>query len=173
MSIAHRRTRVPWPALLAAGILAAVVSGCGAAPSTKTGGVQRNAGAYAACTRSHGIPDFPDANNGGFNENDTPTTTTVNGVTLKESAAQLQTADQACQHYLGESQGDGAPSPQQQQAAEAFAQCMRAHGFPDFPDPSFAHGVMFNTPPDFDPRSPQVQAAQTACQSTMPRAGSD
>lgn len=54
-----------------------------------------------------------------------------------------------------------------------FAQCMRAHGVPDFPDPNPG-----GTPPfpassieKLDPGSPQLQAAFKACESREPKVG--
>ncbi len=49
--------------------------------------------------------------------------------------------------------------------AEQFAQCMRAHGVPAFPDPT-AQGT-FVVPPSVA-SSPQFAAAQTACKSLAP-----
>jgi hypothetical protein len=55
----------------------------------------------------------------------------------------------------------------------AFAQCMRAHGLPDFPDPTFdsnGGGISINAggASDLDPNSPTFQAAQKACESKLP-----
>lgn len=54
-----------------------------------------------------------------------------------------------------------------------YAQCMRAHGVPDFPDPKITNGGI-GVPGGFtfelsgsgiDGKSPQYQAAARACQS--------
>jgi hypothetical protein len=42
-----------------------------------------------------------------------------------------------------------------------YAQCMRAHGVPSFPDPS-AHGGLA-IPDDIDPRSPAFESAEHVC----------
>ena len=49
------------------------------------------------------------------------------------------------------------------------ATCMRSHGIPDFPDPTFQNNtVTFNTPPDIDPNSPQARSAAATCQKLIP-----
>ncbi len=72
----------------------------------------------------------------------------------------------------------GQPSPQQrakmQAALLAFSACMRSHGLPDFPDPTFPTGggaemkVGGGPGSDLNPQSPRFQAAQTACQGNLP-----
>ncbi len=54
--------------------------------------------------------------------------------------------------------------------AMKFAQCMRAHGVPDFPDPVDGGFHINNTNPgsDLDPSSPQFVTAYTACQALSP-----
>ena len=54
-----------------------------------------------------------------------------------------------------------------------WAKCMRSHGLPDFPDPTFtAHGIRMairgGPGSDLNPQSPAFQAAQKACQSKLP-----
>jgi hypothetical protein len=55
-----------------------------------------------------------------------------------------------------------------------FSACMRAHGLPDFPDPTTAAdgGIQLSIGgkkgSGLNPRSPIFQAAQKACQSVMP-----
>lgn len=58
--------------------------------------------------------------------------------TLAQGTAQLRDAVKACAGLLP------TPSPAQPQAIQMtlleLAVCMRAHGVPDFPDPSFSAG---------------------------------
>jgi hypothetical protein len=51
-----------------------------------------------------------------------------------------------------------------------YAQCMRAHGVPDFPDPVAGGFEINNTAPDsdLDPSSPQFVAANSACEALSP-----
>jgi hypothetical protein len=49
-----------------------------------------------------------------------------------------------------------------------FTKCMRSHGLTSFPDPGPTGGFVFKVNSGFDPQSPQVQAAQRACQKYAP-----
>jgi hypothetical protein len=51
------------------------------------------------------------------------------------------------------------------QAALNFSRCMRAHGVPNFPDPTFsARGqIGIGIPPGVNPNSPALARAQKAC----------
>ncbi len=49
------------------------------------------------------------------------------------------------------------------------AACMRSHGIPDFPDPTFQNNaVTFNTPPSIDKNSPQARSAVALCRKLIP-----
>jgi hypothetical protein len=49
------------------------------------------------------------------------------------------------------------------------AACIRSHGFPDFPDPTFGKStVRFNVPPDINPRSPKARRAEAICVKLIP-----
>lgn len=49
------------------------------------------------------------------------------------------------------------------------AACMRSHGVPDFPDPTFQNNtVTFNIPPSIDPNSAQAKAAEASCVKLIP-----
>lgn len=114
---------------------------------------QKEALAYARCMRTHGVPDFPDPDAQG----DFP------AFHPREAKQIAVAADGACKHLL--SSGPTA-TPQQRQQKLAFgvkvAQCLRAHGFRNMPDPA---GLGSNQlPPGIDPNSPQFQMAETACE---------
>jgi hypothetical protein len=57
--------------------------------------------------------------------------------------------------------------------ALAYAQCMRSHGVPDFPDPNAQGGFSIRSGPgsDLNPSSSQFQAADKVCQKLMPNGG--
>ncbi|HEY6522956.1 MAG TPA: hypothetical protein VIY10_04250 [Solirubrobacteraceae bacterium] len=131
-------------ALVGALAVAAIAAGCGgsAPPSTSSaaqgasGGPGRTAYQFSACMRSHGIANFPD-----------PVVTTSGGSTKVAIAINptisgqpaFKSAQAACNHILpnGGTGPDGTPAQRQArtQALIAFARCLRAHGFPTFPDP--------------------------------------
>ena len=73
----------------------------------------------------------------------------------------------------GDATGSGAATShtQPQQDALKFARCMRAHGEPNFPDPSGSGGFTFNAGNGVNPSSPAFQAAQARCQKYTPFGG--
>jgi hypothetical protein len=109
--------------------------------------------AFAQCVRSHGVPNFPDPQNGHF---------------LISSADQnnpnFQPAVQACQHLLGPGGATNGGSNNSQLLA--FAHCMQTHGVPQFPDPT-ANGAI-GLPSGVDPNAPQFQRAWQECESNLP-----
>jgi hypothetical protein len=64
------------------------------------------------------------------------------------------------------STGPGSGSPEA--AALAFADCMRANGLPNFPDPKAGGGFLFHTGAGADPSSPAFETAQTKCKKFLP-----
>lgn len=124
--------------------------------ATPTTGSQPQKGpvAFANCMRSHGVSDFPDPNSNGTLL--LPQGTEVN-------SPQFQSARQACLALMSGGAA-GPPSTADQQKAVQYAACMRAHGYPDFPDPSVTGGgFTVQIPSGADINSPQWQAAQQAC----------
>jgi hypothetical protein len=68
--------------------------------------------------------------------------------------------------------GSGAPSqtPLQLDALK-YAECMRSHGVPSFPDPDAGGGFLFHVGSGVDPSSPAFEAARAKCQKFMPLGG--
>jgi hypothetical protein len=136
-------------------------TGSGGTMSMAGGSIQQLT-KFAACMRKNGEPSFPDPNaQGQISANVDP------------SSAQFQQAQQACRKLLPHG---GQPSPAEQQQmrihALAFSACMRSHGEPNFPDPQFGPGgrvsLKIGRGAGLDPRLPQFQAAQKACQKNFP-----
>jgi hypothetical protein len=139
-------------AVTAAALLAAA---CGSSPSSTGSGGSTGTGqaasytsalAYSQCVRAHGIPDFPDPDSSG----EIPKAAIVQ---LKVSGSLLSAATSACEQ-LNPNQPPSQNQQQQQLTDDLkFAQCMRSHGLPDFPDPTDSNGrveFVIRTPP---PRS--------------------
>jgi len=122
---------------------------------------------YAQCMRAHGVPDFPDPVNGGFEINNT-----TPGSDLDPSSPQFVAADSACKALSPEDHAAGGTvDPQLQAKALAYAACIRSHGVPSYPDPVFVGGSIRETVragSGADPNSPLFVAAQNACQSLQP-----
>jgi len=151
-------------ALLA--VLAVALAACGGTGSsadsppsapqagTPSGSSQSGAVAFAQCVRAHGVPDFPDPQNGHF---------LISGSV--QDNPKFQPAVQACQHLLGPggaTNGGGSNNT----ALLNFAHCMQTHGVPQFPDPTA--GGAIGLPAGVDPNSPQFQKAWQECQSDLP-----
>jgi hypothetical protein len=172
----RRRSRPRWaPAPAAMALIGLLATACGGGSSpaasatgesaSATGGSTRVQAAltYAGCMRSHGVPDFPDPDSdGNFNIDG-------NSVTSQETVA-----NQVCNHLLNV--GTALNAAQTQHALGQlvkYAQCMRAHGVPNFPDPQLTDGGIgvpsgftFDTSGrNLDQKSRQYQAASKACQS--------
>jgi hypothetical protein len=135
-------------AVLAA--LALLAAACGGSNSPgATGGSQGNSAsagavAYSACIRSHGVPNYPDPDPGGRLPKG-------NAQAFGVSDAQFQAAESACHDLLPSSDtnfdaaltqclgnGDCPPAVVQRALTEGrkFAQCMRAQGVSNWPDPT-------------------------------------
>lgn len=132
--------------LTACALVTIIAAGCGGnAPSSASsaaaatgpkGGAGAAAYRFSACMRHHGVANFPDpkvkTSAGG--------TSVAIGINPSISGQPaFKTAQAACQHILpAPGNGpDGTPAQRRArtQAFIAFAQCLRTHGFPRFPDP--------------------------------------
>lgn len=152
---ARRRTRRARPRAAGIIVLAPLVllaAACGGGPSASSpngavgastaGGATAQLVAYSQCMRSHGVPGYPDPVNGELAKG--------SAQQFGVSAAQLQAAQSACQHLLPRAEsfqqqvqqcmlGGNCPQALVQQILTAglkFAQCMRSHGVPNWPDPT-------------------------------------
>jgi hypothetical protein len=127
------------------------VAACGGSnsPGATAGGSQGNSAsagavAYSACIRSHGVPNYPDPESGG-------SLPKGNAQAFGVSDSQFQAAESACKDLLPSSDtdfnasltqclenGDCPPAVVQRALTEGrkFAQCMRAQGVSNWPDPT-------------------------------------
>lgn len=161
-------------AVIAAALLAAA---CSASLSSTGSGGSPAAGeatsttaqllAYTHCMRSHGVPEYPSPGTGGQMQKIT------SGQQVGVSDSQLSIARNACEQLWPYQ--DLTQAQRQQEIADAvkFAQCMRSHGVPKFPDPTGgpdgrAEFVLSTSRDGFDPQSPQILAKVHECEQGLP-----
>jgi hypothetical protein len=154
----------------------ALLAACGASPSTASGGAANasaaaspaSAVAYSQCMRSHGVPAYPDPNSNG----DLPKITPGNESQLGVTDSRFSAAGKACQSLWPYQAPTQAQQRQELTNDLKFAQCMRSHGLPDFPDPTTSSGgrveFVLSSRLGINPRSPQVLAKARECESVLP-----
>ena len=165
----HSRPLIPTLISVAVAVLAA---GCGAgsnSPSSPNSFVTQARTqylGYAGCMRSHGVPGYPDpqisSSAGSLSVHISPGSADPNSPAFKS-------ADQACHHLapnLEMQSGPGGSSAQQQAQDVRYADCMRSHGVPSFPDPG--HDGAFTLPATINERAPAFLGAIHACQKVQP-----
>jgi hypothetical protein len=133
--------------------------------SAATAAPAANAVAFARCMRAHGLPDFPDPGaSGGIRV----TTGPGSGV-MGANSPQYASAYAACKSLMPalHTRGSG---PDRGQLLK-YAQCMRAQGIKDFPDPDPRGGLALSGRGDLAPSSPLFQKAQSACKRFQPGGG--
>jgi hypothetical protein len=154
--------------MLALGVVACGASGAPSGTTTNAASSSRSALALAECMRSHGVSNFPDPAQGsggaGFAISATPgsSTLTVDGAAFAGPA--FESAVKACKLFGGGT----APPPvtaSQKQAAVAFAECLRKHGVPNYPDPTFpaSGGIAQTSGTSINRDSPAFQHAVAVC----------
>lgn len=164
MNDSPRAVRPPpriWPptvrsaaAVLAAAALVLLAAACSGSPSSAGPGGAPGAGgstkaqkavAFAECMRAHGLPNYPDPSSNGV----LPKTSAQR---LKVSSTRFNAAERGCQHLLPTTGAALTASSLQQcyladvcpqalvqhavTAGRSFSRCMRAHGVPNWPDPT-------------------------------------
>jgi hypothetical protein len=126
---------------------------------------------FAVCMRAHGVTNFPDPGGSGqFNFS--------LGSGINPASPTFQHAQKAC------GGGPGGPpqihmTERQKLSALHFAQCVRTHGVPGFPDPAYSapsnggpilalRGMFFAPSPGFNPMSPAFRQAAKDCGLGLP-----
>jgi hypothetical protein len=116
---------------------------------------------------THGIPNFPEpqvSEHGG-------------GVSIKMAVPagvgqnpEFKSAEEACRKLLpGGGPGNQAPlTPAQQEQYLRAAACIRTHGVPNFPDPTFSGGGVHIEHQKLNENSPAFKAAVHDCESLIP-----
>ena len=133
--------------LAALAMVALIAAGCSSASSENgsSGGEENTANRdkatkFAECMRDNGVAEFPDPPASGELTIDG----IVNGSSLDTDTPTWTTAIAACKDLQPAGFTGHERSPEQQEAALEFAQCMRDNGVEDFPDPS-ADGPLIDT----------------------------
>ncbi len=128
-----RRPLIP-TSVVAVAAVAVLAAGCGGGSSTTAARTTAQSGtlAYAHCMHSHGMPNFPDPTSSGEIPKDK--------IVPLVGTPQFQGAQSACQHVMPAGglgpEEPALPTRARLADALAFARCMRARGFPSFPDPT-------------------------------------
>jgi hypothetical protein len=119
--------------------------------------------------RAHGVANFPDpSGTGGINKSE------VVSALEAVSNSRATSAQSACAHLIpaggGLSGQTNKPITAQDQRYYLRAvACMRTHGFPNFPDPTFSNGtVSFAFTPSINTNSPQYGQAKQTCEKLIP-----
>jgi hypothetical protein len=167
-----RPSRLWAAAAVVVGVTVAGCSGGSTVPTAASAGGSGSSGkssladavAYSQCIRSHGVSNFPD-----------PVQTPSGGYGYRTSgidpnSAAFQGAVQACKALPSPWTSTGQElTPAQQQAWLNWAQCIRSHGVPAFPDPTFSDSEVRDS--GVGSNSSQLQSAMNACKSQMPSVG--
>jgi len=151
-------------------LLAVACSGSpSAVPSASPGpGNVQQLDVFAACIRGHGVQNFYFSNSPQARNSGTALSIMGHFVTgVNPRTSQFSAAMKACKHLLP----GGGPRPMTQRQINQmvkFAACMRAHGYPDYPDPIVQNGGIEEQPlpSSIDTSSPQFQAVQQTCSSS-------
>jgi hypothetical protein len=158
--------------LLVAVAATASLAGCGAEDNPTSSGAKPSQSQetanrkamldFARCMRENGV-DMPDPQFEGGK---------VTQRMSKTNPDTMRKAEAACAKYRDKVKAPEMSDSQKaefKKAALANARCMREHGI-DFPDPQFdtGGGAQIRLGKGLNPDSPKFQAAQKACQKTMP-----
>ncbi len=113
--------------------------------------------------RAHGVPNWPDpTGGGGFDKSKLRQL----GVSVSRIRA---IEERACNLPLGGPTQAQTITPADQADYVKAAACMRTHGFPGFPDPTFRNDtVQTNIPSSVDQDSPTFKNAAATCTKLIP-----
>ena len=149
-------------------------SGSASSGSGASGGSTASPGsqavAYAACVRAHGVPNFPDPK---VSTRGSEVRVAIGINPSISDNPHFKSAQQACSKLLpGGGPGEESHhqiTPREQSQYLKAAACIRSHGIPSFPDPTFSGGgVHLPRTAGVNLHSPQMRAAEEACQSLIP-----
>jgi hypothetical protein len=166
-----KRCRRRRAASLAGSVIAIglLISGCGGgstssgAPNTGVANIGSQSRAFAACMRSHGVSGYPDPRVTGSGNG---VQVTISPGTANPDSPAFRAADRACHHLLPGLVSTSASAGHDQEQDLKFADCLRSHGVPDFPDAD--RDGAFTLPSTMNQQAPQFERATTACAHAEP-----
>ena len=165
-----------------AGLCLVVAMSCGLAVAASGGastkrrsassayGPRSSPAAMSRCMRANGVPNFPDPRSGPggggvgfpgglfFTSSDS-----IDVMGTSFSGPAVVHAEKACKEYMPPSGPQPTISASQKAAMIANARCMRKHGVPSFPDPTFSGSRITIGDGDANPDSPAFRHAAAAC----------
>lgn len=153
-------------------VVGILVSGCGGtspAGSTLQAAVldaRTQFVGFASCMRAHGLSGYPDPVVSGVGGH---LQATISPGSLDPNSPAFRSGDRACHRLLpngGGPSGGGGHSAQQQGQDVLYADCMRTHGAPNFPDPG--HDGAFTLPATINEQAPAYLHATQACHKVEP-----
>ncbi|MEN3310467.1 MAG: hypothetical protein V7603_6669 [Micromonosporaceae bacterium] len=137
--------------------------GHASASTSAAPGAQGDPFKFAQCMRDNGITNFPDPGAAG--------SVGGNGPPAGSTTEEVTAATAKCKQYLPNGGEMPKTNPEELDRQRRFAQCMRANGVLDFPDPQ-GDGGSRSIPLD-KANSPAFKAAQAKCETLVPRPSSD
>jgi hypothetical protein len=153
------------------GLLACVLAGaallaaaCGGSTSSTGSSPYAKALAYSQCMRANGVPNYPDPDSQGLIPFD------ARDLGVGTDSPQFLHARKTCAKLAPNISISAQQERQVLAQAIKYAACLRAHGLPDYPDPSTAGGGVEVDLPASIRDSPDFSSAQQACRSLSPAA---
>lgn len=145
--------------------------GSGAASAAGSSAPGAQALKFSACMRSHGEPSFPDPEISSSAGKTSVRVHVTPSSGIDPGSPTFQHAQQACKAFApsegGLRSGDRQLSAKEQAQVLQLAVCIRGHGEPNLPDPTFTGGGV-HLPRTVNTDAPKFKAAMQACQSLIP-----
>jgi hypothetical protein len=141
-------------------VVATARSGAPTAGTVTTAGGQHSDLKYSQCMRDHGLAWFPDPKPDGRLGVRVPSGTDEN---------KLKKAQEACKAYAPDANQNGKISAADLDKIRRMSQCIRDHGFSNYPDPDSNGGINVDTKTlGADPDDPAFLKAMQECQKYLP-----
>jgi hypothetical protein len=143
-------------------------TGSSAAQGGSVASRESSALAYTHCMRTHGEPNMPEPSFRGGHISISISA----GSGVDPASPQFKAANNACRRLVPKTGGRAVGNtitPAEQADYLRAAACMRSHGVPNFPDPTFEDDrVEFNSPTLIDTNSSEYKSAVASCQKLIP-----